>query len=240
MDGLEALHNLYQHGRFVTINLGEEPRFKGCTTHRVDVIPVAIWLDCGLGNEDVERTASNLLVKCSQLYRVATHLTRRLRRALFFLISFLTFLSISHKSLHGGRLCLSTQLFPFLPPCFRERGNKSAKSHTWQSRRHATAHLTARYTSTNLYNVFPSLVLSKSSANLPQPPMGSALILSSCTTKSYHPSRGKRPPQTFPPIATFKITLQSLILLVPLGIPAFMTGLPSIYHTSLPPSPFSG
>jgi len=49
MDGLEALHNLYQHGRFVTINLGEEPRFKGCTTYRVDVIPVAIWLDCGLG-----------------------------------------------------------------------------------------------------------------------------------------------------------------------------------------------
>jgi hypothetical protein len=136
MDGLEALHNLYQHGRFVTINLGEEPRFKGCTTHRVDVIPVAIWLDCGLGNEDVERTSSNLLVKCSQLYRVATQLTRRLRRALFFLISFLTLLSISHKSLHGGRLCLSTQLFPFLPPCFRESGNKSAKSHTWQSRRH--------------------------------------------------------------------------------------------------------
>jgi hypothetical protein len=67
MDGLEALHNLYQHGRFVTINLGEEPRFKGCTTHRVDVIPVAIWLDCGLGNEDVERTSSNLLVKCSQI-----------------------------------------------------------------------------------------------------------------------------------------------------------------------------
>jgi hypothetical protein len=75
MDGLEALHSLYQHGRFVTINLGEEPRFKGCTTHRVDVVPVAIWLDCGFGNEDVERTSSNLLVKCYQLYRIATHLT---------------------------------------------------------------------------------------------------------------------------------------------------------------------
>jgi hypothetical protein len=126
------------------------------------------------------------------------------------------------------------------PPCFRESGTNSAKSHTWQSQRHATAHVRARYTSTHLYIVVPSLVLSKSSANLPQPPAGSALILSSCTTKSYHPSPGKRPPQTFPPIATFKITLQSLILLVPLGIPAFMTGRPSIYHTSLPPSPFPG
>jgi hypothetical protein len=55
---VETLHGLYQHGRFVTSSSKECLYSERCTTHKVDVVPVAIWLDCWFGNKDVLETSA--------------------------------------------------------------------------------------------------------------------------------------------------------------------------------------